>query len=309
IRSADCDARRAGSRMRPRLCSRPQSSRRVAHRAVEFVRLRRQQHEPRAAGSRVTAQRPSSVSVAVTGIGIVSPIGVGRAAFWQALSEGRSGVAPLEGWARPSGLPRVAAAVGEFGAKELITSPQLRRMARLSRMAVAGSRLALRDAQIAVDDLAAERVGVVFGTALGNLRESIGHLDRILTRGPAAASSPMVFPTLVMNAAAGYIAMEFGFTGVNVTVAQAEVSGEHAVALGCEVLQSGRADLVLGRGARGGAPAMGGAPTSPRAAASCSARAPPCSCSSRSRRRRRARRRSTRSSTTALALRFPARPT
>jgi 3-oxoacyl-[acyl-carrier-protein] synthase II len=196
----------------------------------------------------VTAQRPSSVPVAVTGIGIVSPIGVGRAAFWQALSEGRSGVAPLEGWARPSGLPRVAAAVGEFGAKELITSPQLRRMDRLSRMAVAASRLALRDAQIAVDDLAAERVGVVFGTALGNLRESIGHLDRIFTRGPAAAS-PMVFPNLVMNAAAGYIAMEFGFTGVNVTVAQAEVSGEHAVALGCEVLKSGRADVVLAGGA------------------------------------------------------------
>jgi hypothetical protein len=58
----------------------------------------------------------------------------------------------------------------------------------------------------------------------------------------------MVFPNLVMNAPAGYVAMEFGFTGANFTVAQAEVSGEHAVVLGCEILQSGRADVVLAGG-------------------------------------------------------------
>ena len=185
--------------------------------------------------------------VAVTGIGIVSPIGIGREAFWQALRDGRSGIAPVEGSARPSGLPRIAAPVGEFAARDLIASPQLRRMDRLSRMAVASSRLALDDAGIAPTALSSERVGVVFGTALGNLEESVAHLDRVFTRGPAAAS-PMVFPNLVMNAPAGYVAMEFGFTGVNFTVAQAEVSGEHAVVLGCEVLQSGRADVVLAGG-------------------------------------------------------------
>ena len=77
--------------------------------------------------------------VAVTGIGVVSPIGSGRAAFWSALCAGRSGIAPIEGLARSSGLPRIAAAVGEYPAKELITSPQFRRMDRLSRMAVAAS--------------------------------------------------------------------------------------------------------------------------------------------------------------------------
>jgi 3-oxoacyl-[acyl-carrier-protein] synthase II len=190
---------------------------------------------------------PEQQPVAVTGIGVVSPIGIGRTAFWEALRDGRSGIAPLEGWARSSGLPRIAAPVGEFAAKDLIASPQLRRMDRLSRMAVASSRLALDDAGIAPADLPSERVGVVFGTALGNLEESVAHLDRVFTRGPAAAS-PMVFPNLVMNAPAGYVAMEFGFTGVNFTIAQAEVSGEQAVVLGCEVLQSGRADVVLAGG-------------------------------------------------------------
>jgi 3-oxoacyl-[acyl-carrier-protein] synthase II len=186
-------------------------------------------------------------SVAVTGIGIVSPIGIGRAAFWAALRDGRSGIGPLEGWARPSGLPRIAAAVPELNARELITSAQLRRMDRLSRMAVAASRLALTEARLEGPDLPSERVGIVFGTSLGNLEESVAHLDRIFARGPAAAS-PMIFPNLVMNAPAGYVAMEFGFTGGNFTVAQSEVTGEHAVALGCEMVQSGRADVVLAGG-------------------------------------------------------------
>ena len=187
-----------------------------------------------------------SSAVAVTGIGIVSQLGIGRAAFWQALSDGRSGITPIEGLAGPAGLPRIAASVGEF-ARDLITSPQYRRMDRLSRMAVAASRLALADAAVALDAVDGARVGVVFGTALGNTEESAAHLDRIFTRGPQAAS-PMVFPNLVMNAPAGYVAMEFGFTGVNFTVAQAETSGEHAVALGCDMVQSGRADLVLAGG-------------------------------------------------------------
>jgi len=189
----------------------------------------------------------SEVSVAVTGVGVVSPIGVGRDAFWSALCAGRSGVVPMEGLARASGLPRIAAPIGELPAKTLISSPQFRRMDRLSRMAVAASRLALDDAALQGRDVAGERTGVVFGTSLGDLKDSMAHLDRIFTRGPAAAS-PMVFPNLVLNAPAGYVAMEHGCTGVNFTVAQHEVSGEHAIALGCDVVRSGGADVVLAGG-------------------------------------------------------------
>jgi len=185
-----------------------------------------------------------STPVAVTGIGVVSPLGIGRAAFWSALRDGQSGIAPVEGLACHSGLPRIAATVGELAAKELIASPHYRRMDRLSRMVVAASRLALDDARVTLDRVPGDRVGVVFGTSFGDMRDSVAHLERVFTRGPASAS-PMVFPNLVMNAPAGYVAMEGAFTGVNFTVAQAEVTGEQAVALGCDVARSGRADLVL----------------------------------------------------------------
>ena len=185
--------------------------------------------------------------VAVTGIGVVSAIGTGAKAFWAALADGRSAIAPWQHAGDAAELPHVAAAIGEIADKELIRSPQRRRMDRLSRMAVAASRLALDDAGIDVSTHAAERTGIVFGTALGDPEDAASYIHRVFTRGPAAAS-PMVFPNLVLNAPAGYMAMELGWTGVNLSVAQGEISGEHAVALGCDIVRSGRAELVLAGG-------------------------------------------------------------
>jgi 3-oxoacyl-[acyl-carrier-protein] synthase II len=194
---------------------------------------------------RETVERRSAV--AVTGIGVVSAIGSGADAFSAALAEGRSGIAPWQRSGDYAELPHVAAAVGEIADRELIRSPQRRRMDRLSRMAVAASRLALDDAGIDASAYAPDRAGIVFGTALGDPENAASYIHRVFTRGPAAAS-PMVFPNLVLNAPAGYMAMELGWTGVNLSVAQGEISGEHAVALGCDIVRSGRAELVLAGG-------------------------------------------------------------
>ncbi len=185
-------------------------------------------------------------AVAVTGIGVVSAMGTGADAFWAALANGRSGIAPWQAGGEAE-LPHIAAAVGEIADNALIRSPQRRRMDRLSRLAVAASRLALDDAAIDLSAFAAERTGIVFGTALGDPEDAASYIHRVFARGPAAAS-PMVFPNLVLNAPAGYMAMELGWTGVNLSVAQGEISGEHAVALGCDIVRSGRAELVLAGG-------------------------------------------------------------
>jgi 3-oxoacyl-[acyl-carrier-protein] synthase II len=186
-------------------------------------------------------------SVAVTGIGVVSPIGLGRQQFWAALTQGRSGIAPIEGFPVPAGGPLLGAEVRGFAAREFIASSHLRRMDKLSRMVVAAARMALDDAQVVLARLQPETVGVVIGSALGDVSESAVQLERVFTKGPASAS-PMTFPNLVLNAPASYAAMEFGFTGVNLTVAQGETSGEQAFILGCELVRAGRADLILAGG-------------------------------------------------------------
>jgi len=185
--------------------------------------------------------------VVVSGVGVVSPIGLGRDAFWSRLCAGGSGVAPMERVPESARLPTVAAAVRAFNAKDYITSVHLRRMDRFSRMIVAAGRMALADAGVAIERETPERVGVVVGSALGDTSESTVFLEKVFSKGPAAAS-PLVFPNLVLNAAASYTSMELGATGVNFTVAQAETSGEQAIMLACEMLRAGRADIVVAGG-------------------------------------------------------------
>lgn len=182
--------------------------------------------------------------VAVTGLGVVSPIGVGRAQFWNALCAGTSGIAPLPD---AVDVPRVAARIVDFSPREFITSAHLRRADALSRTIVAASRMALADAKLGAAMPAPERIGVVVGSALGNISESVQYLDRLFTKGPALAS-PLMFPNLVLNAPASYVAMEIGCTGANLTTSQGEVSGELAIATGCDLIRSGRADVVLAGG-------------------------------------------------------------
>ena len=185
--------------------------------------------------------------VAVTGIGVVSPIGLGPQEFWAALSAGRSGIAPIDNLHGSSIPPTVAAQVHGFTAKEFIRSMHLRRMDKLSRMIVAASRMALDDARVPRDRLPPESIGVVVGSALGNMSESIAHLERVFGNGPPSVS-PMMFPNLVLNAPASYVGMELEVTGVNLTVAQGEISGEQAIILGCQLVRSGRAQMVLAGG-------------------------------------------------------------
>src|SRR5512143_1836576 len=140
-----------------------------------------------------------SCSVVITGVGVISPIGFGRQQFWSALCEGGSGVRPIEGWSVQAGRPSLAAQVPDFAAREFITSSHLRRMDRLSRMIVAASRMALDDGRLNLSRLSPDRLGIVVGSAFGNVSESVRHLERVFSKGPAAAS-PMVFPNLVLNA-------------------------------------------------------------------------------------------------------------
>ncbi len=183
-------------------------------------------------------------SVVVSGLGVVSPIGVGHTQFWSALCAGASGIAPL---AEAAGVPHLAARLVAFSPREFIRSAHLRRMDPLSRTLVAASRLALADARLDHRAFDPTRVGVVVGTALGDISESVQYLERLFTKGPALAS-PLLFPNLVLNAPASYTAMEINCIGPNLTVSQGETSGEQAIAVGCDLIRTGRADVVLAGG-------------------------------------------------------------
>jgi 3-oxoacyl-[acyl-carrier-protein] synthase II len=177
--------------------------------------------------------------VAVTGLGVVSPIGVGEESFFAALESGRSGVAVDEAGAK-EGYP-LAARIGEFNARQHIAAAQLRRMPRLTQLTVVAAKQALADAKPAYDP---SRTGVVLGTGLGTLDETMSFVRGYVADGPEAAS-PMTFPVSVMNAAAGQLAVECQLRGVNSTVNHRDHSPLSALAMACDQLELGRADAIL----------------------------------------------------------------
>ena len=185
---------------------------------------------------------------AITGLGVVSPLGVGVEAFFAALDTGaRASTVDADGL--------TVARIGDFGAKQKIAPGSLRRLPRLSQLAIVAGKEALAAAALPYD---ATRVGVVLGTGLGTLEETIAFMRGYLDGGPEAAS-PLLFPSSVMNAAAGQLALECKLRGVNSTVNHRDASPLSALTMACDLLALGRADaLVVGAVDELSAPALAG---------------------------------------------------
>jgi len=183
--------------------------------------------------------------VVVTGIGPVSPIGVGRDAFWESLLAGRGGVRKIQRF-DPSDLPvQIAGEVADFDPTEFMRPKEIRRTDRAVHFAVAASRLAWADAGEPEVDHA--RTGVMFSTGIGGLESLLAQHRVFLERG-ADRVSPFMVPMLMPNAAAGHVAMHFGFTGPNECITTACAAGAHAVGEGYRVIRNGLADVCIAGG-------------------------------------------------------------
>src|SRR5262249_49796751 len=153
-----------------------------------------------------------------TGVGVVSPVGP-RAAFWKALCDGDTGVAPIDWFDPGPGAPRMAARARDWDPKEYIPAASLRPMDRCSQMVGSACRAALADAALTLGPAEAEDAGIVIGMAYGNIVETEDFLRGLLAKGPGRAN-PFTFPNTVLNAATGYVAMELGLRGPNLTVSR-----------------------------------------------------------------------------------------
>ena len=144
--------------------------------------------------------------VVVTGIGPVTPVGIGVDAFWSALVEGRSGVGKLEGFDASGLASRIAAQVHEFRVEQYLEPPDARRMERFAQLAVAGARLAVADAGLDLDASDRARIGCVMGTGIGGIAAFEQATSVLASRGPGRVS-PHLVALMIPNMAAGQIAM------------------------------------------------------------------------------------------------------
>ncbi len=184
----------------------------------------------------------------VTGIGLVTPLGTGTEANWDALVAGRSGVGPITRF-DASDLPsRVAGEVPDFEPERFIERKDLKKMDIFIMYAVAAAQMAVDDAALALPLSSPERAGVIVGVGMGGiatLEQAYRHFEaRDIRR-----VSPFFIPRLIPNMASGHIAMRFGARGPNYGTASACASGGHALGEALDLIRAGRQDVMIAGGA------------------------------------------------------------
>jgi 3-oxoacyl-[acyl-carrier-protein] synthase II len=189
----------------------------------------------------------------VTGLGVVSPVGIGLDATWDALVSGRSGIRRITLFDTTPFEVDVAGEVVGFEATDYMDAKDARRHDRSTHFAVAATGEALRHAGLLGDDgrvngdVDADRFGMAFGTGIGGIGLLIDGQMTLMERGPRRVS-PFMLPHMLPDSPSGQVAIQYGIRGHNMAVVSACATGGHAVGEAMEAIVRGQADLMLGAG-------------------------------------------------------------
>ncbi|HEX7185896.1 MAG TPA: beta-ketoacyl-ACP synthase II [Thermoanaerobaculia bacterium] len=185
--------------------------------------------------------------VVVTGVGLVSPLGVGTAENWQALMDGRSGIGTITRFDATDYPSRIAGEVKGFDPLRFVDKKDVKKSDTFIHYALAASRFALDDAGLVIDESNADRVGVIIGSGIGGLPLIESMHKILLEKGPHRVS-PFFIPGLIVNMAAGQVSIHHGARGPNSTPATACTTGLHAVGDAFRLVQLGAADAMIAGG-------------------------------------------------------------
>jgi 3-oxoacyl-[acyl-carrier-protein] synthase II len=187
--------------------------------------------------------------VVVTGIGLVTPNGIGNDNTWQSLINGKSGVGPITLFEANETFPtRIAAEVKNFDAAEFMERKKIKEVARFITFAMASTKLALEQADLRLTDEERERAGVFIGVGLGGL-ENLERCTLTLEHKGPGKVSPYFIPSLIANMAAGQVSIAFGLQGPSLSHTSACSSSAHAIGEALRWLQTGQADVMVAGGA------------------------------------------------------------
>jgi len=193
--------------------------------------------------------------VVVTGLGLVTPIGIGREEVWASALAGRSGAAPITLFDTDGYATTFACEVKDFAPTDFIDRRAARRMDRFAQLGVAAARLALADADLAIDGIA-DRAGAIIGSGVGGIETFETQTRVLIERGPDRVS-PLFIPMQIANMASAQISMELGLRGPLSCATSACASGNHAIGDAAEHIRAGRADVMLAGGAEATVTRMG----------------------------------------------------
>ena len=190
---------------------------------------------------------PEQRRVVVTGVGLVSPLGVGTEPTWKGLLAGQPGAAPITLFDASRHSVRFAAEVKGFDPLDWVARKDVKKMDRFIQLAVAGAELALGDAGLRVDGANAERVGVFIGSGIGGFATIEREHEVLLEQGPRRVS-PFFIPSAIVNLASGWVSIRTGAKGPSSATCTACTSSAHAIGDSFRLIQRGDADVMIAGG-------------------------------------------------------------
>ena len=183
--------------------------------------------------------------VVITGLGVISPVGNDVASFWQSLKEGKSGVGPITSFDATAFDSRIAAEVKDFDPTQHgISLKDVKRTAKFVQFAVAAAKQAVESSGLDLNKEDRGRIGVIIGSGIGSLHTIEEEHKIFLSKGPSRLS-PFLIPMLIVNEAAGLVAIMHGLKGPNSCVATACASGSHAIGEAYRTILYGDADVMV----------------------------------------------------------------
>ena len=182
--------------------------------------------------------------VVVTGVGLVSPTGIGTEAAWSAILAGRSGISPVTLF-DASGFPsRIAGEVSGFDPLCFVEKKDLKKTARFIQFALAAAQFAVQHASLNMEAEHRDRVGVCVGSGIGGFEVIEREHAKLLSQGPGRVS-PFFITAAIVNLAAGQISIQWGAAGPNLAPATACTTGAHAIGEAYRIIQYGDADVMI----------------------------------------------------------------
>lgn len=190
--------------------------------------------------------------VVITGLGIVSPIGIGIPSFWQAALKGISGVSAIPSFGdfpMEHFRSKIAGQVFDFSPVDQGEDKFSSRVDRYAQFALMAAREAIRDSQLNMEEEPPERIGIAAGVGMGGMMMGERELTNLYLSQKPHRVHPNFIPTITLNSASGILSLALGAKGPNTTISTACSSSIHAIGQGMQMIRSGQADIVIAAGA------------------------------------------------------------
>lgn len=185
--------------------------------------------------------------VVVTGLGAVTPLGIGKEEYWQALLAGKSGIGRITRFDPSDYSTQIAGEVKDFDPAKYIDKKEAKRMDRFTQFAIAATKMAFEDAGIDLEQEDRTRIGTVIGTGIGGM-DTLNEQYRVLFEKGPGRISPFFVPMMIANMAAGQTSITFGLQGPNTCVVTACATGTNSIGDAFKIVQRGDADVMVAGG-------------------------------------------------------------